>query len=120
MIDLNNPRWATDLLPQNIKKYSDEQVMDFLTKNPLASSLIPEIKPEWIRHLVGKYPYVVSTLDNPPRDIQEIVISKNVRNAVYLRSIDDDLALACILKDPDFVNYAAVSEFIRNVDKIAK
>lgn len=119
-IDFKDPKWSKELLPENIGKYSDEYMIKFLTKNYLLIPLVKDIKEEWVRAIVSKHPSAAQNLKNPPRDIQEMVIASGLYNAEYLMSIDEDLALECVLKDPDFVKYARVPEIARNVAKLTK
>lgn len=119
-INLNDPKWMKELLPENIGKYSDEYIVEFLTTNYLAIPLVKDMKEEWVRAIVSQHPAAAQNLKNPPRDIQEIVIASSLHNAAYLRSIDEDLALECVLKDPDFVKYANVPELARNVATLTK
>lgn len=100
LIDTTNPRWMLELKPENIVKYSDEDIYEVICRIPSALMFIQNPKDEWV-HFAVKYSLAaISWVKDPSVELQRFAYETNPNCLQFMESIDEDLAIEILTKDP--------------------
>lgn len=100
LIDTNNPRWMLELSPNNIVKYSDDDIYEILCRIPAALKFIQNPKDEWIRFAIKYSVAAISWVKNPSVDFQRLAYETNPNCLQFMEFIDEDLGIEILMKDP--------------------
>jgi hypothetical protein len=100
LIDTDNPRWMLELSPENIVKYSDEDIYGVICRIPSALKFIKNPKDEWIQFAVKYSVVAISFVKNPSVEIQRLAYDNNPNCLQFMESIDEDLAIEILMKEP--------------------